>query len=451
MRALDAQRFGLDVAGQNIANVNTPGYVRRSAVLADVPPPDPWSSGGGVDAVAVTASRAPLVEARLRYERPAAAREKAAADHLAVIEASLGVPGQSLDAALSRFYNTYSALAQTPTSNTARQQVVLEGDALAKSFHDLSQGFLDARHAADDDIRAAVTQINALARQLAAINREVSQTTGSAVEGLLDQQSNVVRALGELVDVAVLTRDDGSVDVTIGNGRALVIGQSVYDLSTTPSPVNGYAEILSSGGSTITDVTAEIGSGRLGGLLRVRDTLVPQYQSQLDQLAHSVATNINALVTTGYDQAGTAGVNFFTAPTAVAGAARAFSVSSAVAANTSLVVASATTAAGNNGIALAVGALQNAVISSGSNTPVGSWGSLVYNVATDSSSAQQAQTAHEQVSVQLENLRDQISGISLDEEAANLMKFQRAYEANARFFQTIDQTLDMLLGLAARL
>jgi flagellar hook-associated protein 1 FlgK len=420
-------------------------------VLADVPPPDPWSSGGGVDAVAVTASRAPLVEARLRYERPAAARERATSEHMMVIEAGLGLPGQSLDAALGRFYNTYNALAQNPTAPTARQQVILEGDALSKSFHDMSQRFSDARRAADDDVRAALVQVNALAKQLADINRQVSQTNDSQAQGLLDQQQNVVTALSELIDIGVITRDDGSVDISVGNGQALVIGQNVYDLSVTPSPVNGYAQILSNGGSMTTDITAAIGGGRIGGLVRVRDTLVPQYQAQLDQLAYSVATDVNALVTTGYDRNGNAGVNFFTAPTAVAGAARAISVNATVAGNSSLVVASATTAAGNNQIARAVGALQSAVISGGSNTPLGSWGNLVYNVATDASSATQAQKAHEQVAVQLENLRDQISGISLDEEAASLMKFQRAYEANARFFNTIDETLDMLLGLGARL
>src|SRR5882757_3007761 len=102
-RALDAQRYGLDAAGQNIANVNTPGYTRRSVVFAEVPPPDAWSAGGDVDVVAGTAARAPLIEARLRFEQPASAAEGAIAEQLAVVEMGLGQPGASLDAALARF------------------------------------------------------------------------------------------------------------------------------------------------------------------------------------------------------------------------------------------------------------------------------------------------------------------------------------------------------------
>src|SRR4029079_11264705 len=103
-RALDAQRYGLDVAGQNIANVNTAGYTRRSVLFAEVPPLDPWSAGGGVDVQALVASRAPLVDARLRFEQPSLSREKTIADHLAVIEASLRTPGDYIRVSHARLY-----------------------------------------------------------------------------------------------------------------------------------------------------------------------------------------------------------------------------------------------------------------------------------------------------------------------------------------------------------
>src|SRR3954452_17407783 len=97
-RALDAQRYGLDVTGQNVANVNTPGYARRSLQFSEVPPHEPGTAGSGVDVVAMQAARAPLIEARMRLEQPAAARESTVADYLAVVQAGLGQPGGSLDA-----------------------------------------------------------------------------------------------------------------------------------------------------------------------------------------------------------------------------------------------------------------------------------------------------------------------------------------------------------------
>jgi flagellar hook-associated protein 1 FlgK len=445
--ALDAQRFGLDVTGQNIANVNTAGYTRRSVVFAEVPPLDPWSAGGGVNVQALVAARAPLLEARLRFEQPASSREGAIADHLAVIEASLGQPGGSLDAALARFYNTYAALAQSPTSPTARQQVISEGQTLSRAFNDLATDFSNARMNADRELRDTVSQVNALSRQIADINAGIASAGLENTEGLLDQQSLALASLSELVDVTVTHNDDGTVDVSVGSGRSLVVGPDTFALTATSTPPQGFAQIISDGAAVPTDVTTEITGGKIAGLLQVRDVLVPQYITQLDQLAYGVATDVNSLATTGYDLSGTAGVNFFAPPSGVAGAAQQMAVNGAVAADTSLVVASATTAAGNNDIARAIAALQDQPITGTSTRPVDAWGNLVYSVAADSRAATQAKAGHEQVMQQLKNLRDQISGVSIDEEAAMLLRFQRSYEANAKFFQVTDQALDLLMSL----
>ena len=447
-RALDAQRYGLDVTGQNIANVNTPGYTRRSVVFSEVPPTDMWSPGGGVDVTAVTAARAPLIEARLRFEQPASSREGTIADHLAIVETALGQPGASLDAALARFYNTYGTLAQSPTSSTARQQVIIEGQSLATAFNDMAARLGTAQRDADNEIRSTVDQINALARQLADINIGIANVgTNNAAEGLLDQQAVALSALSQLANISVTQRGDGSIDVAIGNGRALVVGANTYDLTVASSPPQGFAQILSDGAAQTTDVTSEITGGRIAGLVQVRDVLLPQYIDQLDQLAYGVATDVNALTQSGYDLAGNAGLNFFDQPTGVSGAARLMAVNSTVAADGALVVASATTSAGNNDIAREVAELQDMAMSGGTARPVDAWGALVYHVATDSRSATQSRASHEQVMHQLRNLRDQISGVSLDEEAAMLLRFQRSYEANAKFFQVTDQTLDLLMSL----
>jgi flagellar hook-associated protein 1 FlgK len=447
-RALDAQRYGLDVAGQNIANVNTPGYTRRSVLFSEVPPTDQWSPGGGVDVMAVTAARAPLIEARLRFEQPASSREGTIADHLAILETALGQPGKSLDAALALFYNTYGTLAQNPTSSTARQQVIIEGQSLATSFNDMAARLGTAQRDADNEIRSTVDQVNALARQLADINIGIANVgSNNAAESLLDQQSVALSALSQLANINVTQRGDGSIDVAIGNGRALVVGSNTYDLTVVSSPPQGFAQIQSDGASQTTDVTSEITGGRIAGLVQVRDVMLPQYIDKLDQLAYGVATDVNSLTQSGYDLAGNAGLNFFDQPGGVSGAARLMAVNSTVAADGALVVASATTGAGNNDIAREVSELQDTAMTGGTARPVDAWASLVYRVATDSRSATQSRASHDQVMHQLNNLRDQISGVSLDEEAAMLLRFQRSYEANAKFFQVTDQTLDLLMSL----
>ena len=332
VNALDAQRFGMDVAGQNIANVNTPGYVRRSAVLEERPNYDPYGPGGGVNVAAVLAARAPLVEARLRYEQPLASREGAVAEQLAVLEAGLGQAGASLDEELTQFYNTYAALAQSPTSSTARQQVLVQGQSLGRAFNDMSARLESQRRSADAAIRADVEQLNALAGQLASINRQIAQSDVQSSLGLLDQQAAVIKGMTELADIQVIAHENAVLDVTIGSGRALVIGRDTFALSAS-SNAAGYATLMSDGAAVTTDVTNEITGGRIGGLLDVRDALIPSYRDRLDTLAYRVATDVNALTTSGHDLNGAAGTAFFSPLAGTANAASLIAVNPLVAAD----------------------------------------------------------------------------------------------------------------------
>src|SRR4249919_587127 len=152
-RALDAQRYGLDVAGQNIANVNTPGYSRRSALFAAIPPYEKLSAGGGVEITGLRAMRDDRLERRLQQERPAEQREQAIAQTLAIVETALGKPGQSLDASLNAFFDSIGRLAADPTSAIERQTTVSQADALASSFKDMVARLDQARRDADNGVR----------------------------------------------------------------------------------------------------------------------------------------------------------------------------------------------------------------------------------------------------------------------------------------------------------
>jgi flagellar hook-associated protein 1 FlgK len=194
-------------------------------------------------------------------------------------------------------------------------------------------------------------------------------------------------------------------------------------------------------------VTPELSSGQIGGWLKVRDTLVPAYQSQLDQFAYDLATTVNAVHVTGYGTGGGTGQNFFAPPAGVAGAAKNMALDAAVAADSSLVAASSTGTAGDNQTAAALAALRDASQGPSGSSPANAWAQLVYRVGSDSADAANSQTTRQQIVNQLGALRDAASGVSSDEEAANLMKFQRAYEANARYFVTISQTIDALMAM----
>lgn len=440
-RSLEAQRAGLDVAGQNISNINTPGYARRRLELAEVA-----YGARGVEVVGVRALRDTVLDRRVQAAIPDEAREGAIANALSLVETSLGAPGAGIDGRLAALFDAFAALSADPTSAVARDGVLLQARQLAASFKDVANRFTDSARLADNAIRAAVGEVNTLTTQIAKLNDAIITAGNADVDALKDQQLQAIEKLSALTSVSVLNRTDGGVDLTLPSGRALVIGGSQYDVSIT-NGANGYAT-LNLGGA---NVTADFTSGKIGGLSYTRDTLVPGYVASLDALAYEVAQQVNTLHQTGFDANGNAGVAFFTPPAAVAGAAAAFAVNPAVSANGQLIAASQTGAPGDNGVAKALAALRDQkVLFGGTATLTEGWAQLAYTIGADGESARAEEQSRHELTDQVMALRDQVSGVSLDEEAASLIKFQRAYEANAKYFTTVDDLLVSLMNMVGR-
>ena len=436
-RSLEAQRAGLDTAGQNIANLNTPGYARRRLDLAEV-----VNGTGGVEVLGTRAMRDVVLDTRARTAIPDQTRERAIVDTLSLVETSIGAPGQGIDGRLAAFFDSVSALSVDPTSAVARDGVVLQGRQLAASFVDVARQLADSGRLADTGVRNAVSEVNALTAQIAALNDAIATSGGGDVEALRDRQQIALESLSALTAVAVQRRADGGVDVSIPSGRALVIGGSAYGVTVGTAPSTGYATLTLGN----VDVTSEITSGRIGGLSHARDTLIPGYQARLDDLAYGVAQQVNALHQSGFDLNGNAGVAFFTPPATVAGAAASLAVNPALTGNPSLVAASQSGAPGDNQIARQIAGLRDQkVLLGGTATFTQGWAQLAYGVGADVDAARAQQQSKQDVADQVARLRDQVSGVSLDEEAASMIKFQRAYEANAKYFTVVDEMLVTLM------
>lgn len=440
---LTAAKTGLDVTGHNIANINTPGYARRTLQLAERPPHDNTSAGRGVEVVQIRALRDQYLESRIGREQGGKAYDDAVLDGVRGVEAAVGLPGESLDARLTAFFDGFSALANDVTSITARDTVVREGQALGAAFASLSGRLTEMRGVHDRSLRDSVAELNTLATTVSRLNARIV-VGGVDVDTLRDERSLAVARMAELANVTVLDRADGAVDITVGSGQALVVGANAYPVTTTAQPPSGFVSLHLAD----YDITSQVTGGTIGGLLNLRDSKLPGYQNAVDQLAYDIATQVNTLHATGFDGNGAAGGNFFTAPGAVAGAAAAFSVDAAVAADPRLVAGSATTASGDNQVARAIAGLRDSrVMSGGSATAAEAWATFVYQVGSDVSGAEASSVTRDQIVRQMQRLRDQQSGVSLDEEAANLMRYQRSYEASARYFSAIVDTLDTLMAM----
>src|SRR5262245_14392549 len=160
---------------------------------------------------AATPPRAPLIDARLWHEQPAASQQGAIADSLAVVQSALGTTGDTLDADFANFYSAFSALAQNPTSSTDRYQAVARGQALASTFNSIADRIGRAQRDADTQVRGAVDEVNRLADRLASINTALSGADDHAAAGLRDEQGVVLSQLSQLIDFSTITHADSSV------------------------------------------------------------------------------------------------------------------------------------------------------------------------------------------------------------------------------------------------
>jgi len=434
--ALDAQRRGLEVTGRNMANLNTPGYARRTVSIVS-------GEAEGFTAARVGSTRDAVLDTRYRRELQSAVKDGVIADELRAVEGRVQSSGTSIDMRMNAFFDAWSMLASQPSSATSRQGVVAEGRLLASAFVDTQTSFDDARRGIDLRIRTGVEALNALAGELALVNESVLTRTGDP-DDLADRQAQILEQMSQLADVRVVTQADGSRDVTTATGVSLVAGDTSTAILASSGGVDGLAQLTLSG----VDVTGDITGGQLGGWLSVRDSQLPDYLAQLDALASSVITTVNAAHEAGTTMAGAAGRPFFSLAAGVSSTAAALQVNPDVVDDPSLVAASATGTVGDNGTAKAIADLRTAAPTGGGGaTLLEAWSALVFAVGNDTRSAEAQKDTRDTVMTQLAHLRDQAVGVSLDDEAAALMRYQRAFEANAQYVTAINDTLMTLMTL----
>ena len=254
----------------------------------------------------------------------------------------------------------------------------------------------------------------------------------------VDQRDVLIGKLSDLVDVQSIQSDKG-LSLTTSNGTALVAGNQSFALDVQLAP-SGVQHIYAQGA----DITGAIQGGALAGYLEVRDQKIPSIESSLDVLAAGLANGVNAANRKGFDLSGNAGGNIFVPPPVSGqGAASAMGVQIS---DPALIAASSDGSSGSNGNVAQLLAVHDQAISGGMN-PADYYANLIFGIGNDVASGMAEQDATGLVLGQLQDQRGSISGVSLDEEAANLMQYQRAYDAAAKVVTTINDMLDAAVNL----
>jgi len=440
VRALYAQEGSIDATSNNISNVDTPGYSRETPILTEAPPLDlgQISMGNGVDFGGVQSIRDNVLDLRIDQETQQQSQLTSYAGYMNQVQSLFSeTQGSGLSDAINSFFNSFQQLDGNPTDTPTRQAVISAGQDLASAFQQTGEQLTAIQQGADQEVVQTVQQINADTSQLADLNQQVSSLGANSEQAdmLQDSQYQVLNNLSQLVDVAVTHASNGSLTVTTTNGTALVAGGQSFALSTDTNASTGFQDIFSQG----SDVTSSFNGGQLAGLLEARDQSIPTVSTSLDNLAAGIINAVNSQSLKGYDLNGAKGANFFEpvvqpSPGSNAGAAENMAVAIT---DPSQVAASSNGTQGDNANALALANIQNAAVVNG-KTATDFYADLVSTVGNDVSTATDEQESVGLVLTQLQNQQSDTSGVSLDEEAANLIQYQRAYEAAAEVVSAVN-------------
>lgn len=453
VKALSAQSRALETTGKNLANVNNATYARQRVIFGDrgtVETPEGVESLG-LEALGIQQLRDALLDKQVIREISLTASTTAQQQTYQRTQASLGqaigsTTGASgaasgLGGAIDDFFSAFQSFASRPTDDGEKQTLLQKAGILTDRFQQTDARMAQVQTDIDSQIQSNVGDANQLLSAIAELNKQIGRIEigrpGSAID-LRDQRQARLEELAAKLPIETRLSTNGMIDVVMKDAsNADVV---LVDDSNVTGPV-AFTGTGFTGGASATALV--FSSGSAAGFLNARDNAVQTLRDQLDQLADQIVTSVNA----AYNPLNTAGENFF-APAGTAAAT--FSMDSAL--NTATLRAGAAGAgAGDNTLALAVAAISSQVFSTGAGDAItGTIGKFYTSAATDLGQALATVNTRLDDQTGIEKLvrtqRDSVSGVSLDEEMADLVRYQRAFQASSRVFSIVDDLLDLVVN-----
>lgn len=313
-RALLANQIALQTTGNNIANANTVGYSRQTAVMSQVPGQYTGSGyiGKGVEVSTIERAHSDFLTTQAAQAASVSSMDSTRANQLSSLEDIFTGGASGLGASVTDMLNSLSDVASTPTDITARNVVLTRADEMAARFRDAQSRLDDLQQGVKSQLGNAVTTINSLATRVAALNQQIarSQGSGQAPNDLLDQRDQAMRDLNHQVQTTTVAADDGTMSVFIGS-QPLVLGSSPAPLSLTTGADGTQALTLTRANASSTIQGETLGGGAVAGLLRFQNTDLAEARNLLGRMATTITSAVNAQHKLGVDLDGNAGGNFF--------------------------------------------------------------------------------------------------------------------------------------------
>ena len=449
----------LEVTQNNVTNANTPGYAKQRQILSARPFDPDTGLVGGVEVTTVQSCRDVYAELGVRRQLESQGRFDQLATSLAPVELSFDISGDAgIAGALSRMFQSFADWGVNPNDGSIRQRVVDSAQDLAHAFNATATDLSRAAQDTEQQLRSTVDRINDLSAQLAQFNAD--RRGGDSNSGMEAGLYSTLEELSEIGGISTITQPDGSVTVLLGGEVPLVVGANRYKISfglETPAvPPPSYsvpqAVVRDSSGN---DVTVRVAEGRLAGLLEMRNRILPSltgdaYQAgDLNRLAMAVGQRVNDILKSGSISTGVAGVDLFTWSANDTRAAQTLAVVDGFTGADLAAIQTAPTYVSNGA------ALQLANLAHPSDTLdkldelsfIQFYGQIAARIGNEVVNATENRDLQKDLVAQARSLREQNQGVSLDEEAINVIQYQRAYQAASQMVNVLNQLTEDLVNL----
>ncbi len=455
-RSLENSQTALQTVAHNIANKSTDGFSRQRVELMSNPPISEGNIQIGMGARPGVVSRInnPWLEKQIQREGANLGFQDARTNALSRVEQVYNEQNnKGLNQYLTDFFNSYRELSNSPESLATRTMVKESAGALTKDFKRVVSQLHDVQEDVDGQLITMTEEVNQMAKEVASLNEKIQlvEISGAPANDERDRRDLLLKKMGEKIDITWAEGTDGQVSVTAARTGILVSGSSHGELQAAYTGDRDRVEIFFRANPTSTpgNITKQITGGRMGGALEVRDRVVEDLIGKVDELAYNVATEVNKAHIEGFDRNGRKGVLMFEIGDSQKNYAENIELNQTILTDVSRIVAGASAnAPGDNMVANVISSLQfKPSMRDGTTTFDDFYNSEVGRVGTFAQRAVKSFEAQKNIIEQLGNIRESISGVSLDEEATKMIEFQKAYDASARIIRVADEMFDTVLSL----
>lgn len=474
---LFASKKSLEVTGHNLANVNTEGYSRQKAVLATNRPisHDSFVQGSGVFVKDINRYSDDFVEKKLNDSVSTDKFYHSRADNLAQVEQIFNeIDADGLNQTLNKFFNAFRELANQPENETIRSVVRDNANLVIKDFHRIRETLDNQAKGIDKKIATSVVEINQLLHQVAELNHKITGVEAQSGESgdYRDQRDLALRHLSEHFKIHTYTDEKNRFVVSAQGIGTLVTGANVLELAAvaqneenSSNNMHGSMELVLKDrpGQKITN---KFQSGSLSSIIKLRNEDIKKLQDDIDNIAFEFSNSVNNVHRQGFvnrplqiDEDGkampfdtkgpTTGIDFFAPPLIAHGAASAIDLHDLVKEDLSNITAGLSpNSPGDNRVAIAISKLQHErLLNDGTITLEEKYLQTIGNIGLEAGKAKLDAEQSGGIVAQSLSFRERLSGVSIDEETSNMMRYQNAYAASAKLMQAADEMLKTVLEL----